>query len=264
MYVIPCNLYDCTSEMEGQYFMGAKTAVLIYADGDVAELLCSVSDPRLDATAALVSEVNPDWTKTGDSMPLSDCLYPPAGFGYAASFPGIDIICDRQLMVDHPSRLPNRFLQHGSRRRVILHTMHSTSDWFAYAIWESGELIRSLSLAPDSGVVENIGSPLPFEVPFWAGEHPVTSSGQSGYTPYSLPFHPLELGGEAAMRALLGFIVEGQPFESDIDPEEIEMIGFRTSDPHTARQADIEEFQRTHTLVRYTYGPDGTQMPIED
>ncbi|WP_420719932.1 DUF6928 family protein [Streptomyces sp. NA13] len=39
-------------------------------------------------------------------------------------------------------------------------------------MWEDGHLLRSLSLSPDSGVIENIGTPLPFEQPYWAGDRP--------------------------------------------------------------------------------------------
>ncbi|MGW3628080.1 DUF6928 family protein, partial [Streptomyces sp. NPDC000880] len=29
--------------------------------------------------------------------------------------------------------------------------MHSVVDWLAFAVWEDGRLIRSLSLSPDDG-----------------------------------------------------------------------------------------------------------------
>ncbi|WP_165949437.1 DUF6928 family protein [Kribbella turkmenica] len=41
-------------------------------------------------------------------------------------------------------------------------------------------------LAPDDGVLENLGEPLPFERPYWAGEHPVEVDEE----PYPLEFHP--------------------------------------------------------------------------
>jgi hypothetical protein len=59
---------------------------------------------------------------------------------------------------------------------VILHAMHSATDWLGYAVWQDGVLLRSLSLSPDGGITEDIGAPLPFEASFWAGEHPVASS----------------------------------------------------------------------------------------
>jgi hypothetical protein len=51
--------------------------------------------------------------------------------------------------------------------------MHSVVDWLAFAVWEDGVLVRSLSLSPDGGGLENIGEPYDFEVPYWAGEYPV-------------------------------------------------------------------------------------------
>jgi hypothetical protein len=54
--------------------------------------------------------------------------------------------------------------------------MHSVVDWFAYAIWANGKLLRSLSLSPVSGILENIGQRLPFEEPYWSGEHPAVDT----------------------------------------------------------------------------------------
>lgn len=58
------------------------------------------------------------------------------------------------------------------------------------------------------------GPRLPFEAPFWAGEYPVVPT--RGRPAYSLPFHPLDLG-EAGLRDLLGFAIEGRVLDSDID-----------------------------------------------
>ncbi|WP_439145646.1 DUF6928 family protein [Streptomyces canus] len=33
--------------------------------------------------------------------------------------------------------------------------MHSVVGWFAFAAWGDGRLLRSLSLSPDSGIIEN-------------------------------------------------------------------------------------------------------------
>jgi len=66
---------------------------------------------------------------------------------------------------------------------------------------DDGRLVRSLGVSPDTGIVEDIGEPYPFERPYWAGEHPVTST-FPGQGPYPLPFHPLDLD-EEALRALL-------------------------------------------------------------
>jgi len=39
----------------------------------------------------------------------------------------------------------------------------------AFAQWVNGKLVRSLSLSPDSGILEDIGPRFPFEEPFWSG-----------------------------------------------------------------------------------------------
>ena len=55
-----------------------------------------------------------------------------------------------------------RFLEGAGAKTVYLHAMHSVVDWFAFAVWHGQKVRRSLSLSPDSGVMEDIGSPLPF------------------------------------------------------------------------------------------------------
>lgn len=102
--------------------------------------------------------------------------------------------------------------------------MHSVVDWFAYAIWNEGNLRRSLSLSPDSGVLEDIGVRLPFEDPYWAGVHPVIESDQEDFI-YPFVFHPLELG-EAALLDLFGYQLEGISGAPLFDPEEISLMRF--------------------------------------
>lgn len=74
--------------------------------------------------------------------------------------------------MDHPSQLDSKFIEAFSSGTLYLHAMHSGVDFFAFAVWKNGTLQRSLSLSPDSGILDDIGPRLPFEVPFWAGEHP--------------------------------------------------------------------------------------------
>lgn len=64
----------------------------------------------------------------------------------------------------------------GGNGVVTLHAMHSVVDWFAYAMWTNGKLVRSLSLSPGSGIPEDIGQRLPFEEPYWSGEFPALDS----------------------------------------------------------------------------------------
>ena len=48
-----------------------------------------------------------------------------------------------------------------------------------------------------------------------------------------LPFHPLDLGGDAALHALFGFVVEGRPQPADIDAESVRLTGFQVSPAHS-------------------------------
>ncbi|MGW4102573.1 DUF6928 family protein [Streptomyces sp. NPDC004976] len=73
-------------------------------------------------------------------------------------------------MPDRPPPIPEHLVAAGVGRRLVLHNMHSVVDWFAFAVWENGRLIRSFSLSPDDGIMENIGEPFPFELPYWAGD----------------------------------------------------------------------------------------------
>lgn len=91
-----------------------------------------------------------------------------------------------------------------------------------FAIWENGRARRSISLAPDPGVMEDLGDRCQFEVPFWNGEHGMEDG-------YPLPFHPLELG-VAALLAFFGFGIEGFPPEYEIDPYDYAIPVFRLTE----------------------------------
>jgi hypothetical protein len=230
--------------------LGAKTALLAYVAKDPVESLRQAREFDPEATRALVAATHPGWTGTASSVgDLLDC-YPPEGTVYAGSFPGIDILCDRDVMDYLPSEFPARYLDAAAGRRVILHAMHSVTDTLAYAIWENGSLVRSLCLSPDDGIVENTGDPLPFEAPYWAGEHPASDR-------YPLPFHPLELGGDGALRAFFGFIIEGRMQPTDIDPESVRLAGFQIPSENPVTKEMLAEFTRTHRRTAYRMGPDG-------
>ncbi|MEV6289261.1 hypothetical protein AB0M41_02230 [Streptomyces sp. NPDC051896] len=245
--------------------MGAKTGLLVYADGDVPDLLRQVDAADLDRTTAMMRRLYPGWEieECGGSN-LWDGVYPPKGTTYAASWPGVDVIGDQRVMIDAPSELPEHLVAASAGRRLVLHAMHSVVDWLAFAVWEDGRLVRSLSLSPDSGIIENIGEPLPFELPYWAGDRPadVVPWPDEDEEPYALPFHPLELG-EDALRALCGFIQEGRPQPDDVAAEAIEMYGFHVRDPHGPDRAEQEAALRRAVEAMqpprvYTLGPDGS------
>jgi len=237
--------------------LGAKTALLAYSAKDSVESLRQARDFDPEATRALVAATHPAWEGAASSQGnLFDDCYPPEGTVYAGSFPGIDILCDRDVMDYQPSEFPARYLDAAAGRRVILHAMHSVTDTFAYAIWDNGSLVRSLCLSPDDGIVENIGDPLPFEAPYWAREHPAGER-------YPLAFHPLELGGDAALRALFGFILEGKRQPTDIDAGSVKLVGFQVPSANPVTKEMLAEFMRTHKRTTYRMGPDGQLIEVE-
>jgi hypothetical protein len=203
--------------------MGAKDWMLLYADGEIRPILQAAPALDRDAAQVLVARLYPAHriavVEDGTLLEQAD---PPDGHVYVGCFPGLTVVCTRDAAVDRPSQLHQRFLDEAAGRTVYLHAMHSVVDWFAYAIWDSdGTLRRSLSLSPASGIIENIGTPLDFEAPFWVGAHSVKTRGSF----YPLPFHPLELG-EEALRVLFGFNYEGAYYDDDPDLENIVLAGF--------------------------------------
>jgi hypothetical protein len=205
--------------------MGAKTWMLVFASSNAREALAA--NPRLDreATHQLATALFPDEKLEAIGDGDLSCTNPPNDELHIGCFAGVSVVAAREFAIDYPSRLPRRFVAAGGSGTVTLHAMHSVVDWFAYAVWENGTLVRSLSLSPDSGILENIGSRLPFEEPYWAGEHPAVE-GDEDEDAYPFPFHPLELG-EAALHDRFGYQLEGYLDGSLFDPESIPLVRYR-------------------------------------
>jgi hypothetical protein len=211
--------------------MGAKDWMLVYAAGDVGAALRST--PALDraATRDLIGRLYPG----ARIIPTEDgslaSANPAGGVVLAGCFPGVTIVCTEDAALDRPSLLARQFLEEARGRTLYLHAMHSVVEWFAYAVWNGdGGLRRSLSLSPDSGVMENLGSPSAFEEPYWAGLRPLELDDAldddcEDEEPYPLPFHPLEMA-EDALRHLLGFTYEGEQLDGDPHLDDIVLAGF--------------------------------------
>jgi hypothetical protein len=120
--------------------MGAKGAMLVYADTDVREAL--KASPPLDREATL---------RLANSLFASDKLisvadgilgwytFPPEDEIHIGSFIGFPIGVATDFGIDYPSRLPERFLRLGASQTIYLHAMHSVVDWFAAEL-ECGRL----------------------------------------------------------------------------------------------------------------------------
>ncbi len=203
--------------------MGAKTWMLVYAKSKVEEALKSAPLLDRDATLQLAARLFPK-----DKLELigdGDLSYtcPPDDELHIACFPGVSILAAKEFGIDRPSKLPDRFISEGTHGAIYLHAMHSVVDWLAFAQWKNGKLPRSLSLSPDSGILEDIGQRFAFEEPFWSGQHPATTGEEDTYT---LPFHPLELG-EVVLKEFFGYQLEGFMDSALLQPESIPLLKYK-------------------------------------
>jgi hypothetical protein len=204
--------------------VGAKTWMLVYSKARVEEALRD--GPQLDrqATRQLATRLFPkDRLEPIGEGDLS-CTCPPDSELHVGCFPGVSIVAAREFAIDYPSKLPAQFISAGGSGTIYLHAMHSVVDWLAFAQWIDGKLVRSLSLSPESGILEDIGKRLPFEEPFWSGQHPVTVD--DGQDDYPLPFHPLEFG-EVVLKEFFGYQLEGFLGPAPLHPESIPLIKYK-------------------------------------
>lgn len=209
--------------------MGAKTWMLVYAERDPREALRAAPQLDPEATRKLAIALFPRETLELAGDGDLSCTCPPDGEIHIGRFPGVAVVAAKEFGIDYPSRLPQHFLTHGPGDLVYLHAMHSVVDWFAYAHWRGGKLVRSLSLSPDSGVLEDLGERQSFEEPYWSGQHPsVDPDEDEGEDAYPFPFHPLDLG-EAALGALFGYQLEGPIDDTLLEPQAIPLLRFKRS-----------------------------------
>lgn len=203
--------------------MGAKAWFVAYFDDDPKAVLAS--GPQLDRNASreLVERLFPDVKFNEDSDGQLAFLNPDNGQVFAGWYPGLRIVAHPDLAIDYPSKIDRRWLDPKLSGSAYVHLTHSVVDWFAFGLWRNGKLVRSLSVSPDNGVLEQIGDPLTFEAPYWAGQQPVEVDQDE--EPYPLPFHPLELAEESLLQHL-GFQFEGYVEKWVCDPATVPIARF--------------------------------------
>jgi hypothetical protein len=206
--------------------MGAKTWMLVYADSNAREAL--KAHPQLDRAATLQLAKKLFSGEKLEPLGDGDLSYtcPADDELHIGCFAGVSVIAAKEFGIDYPSALPQAFIEAGGRGKIYLHAMHSVVDWFAFAVWSNGTLTRSLSLSPDSGILEDIGQRLPFEGPYWSGQHAAVDDEEEDAYPFA--FHPLDLG-EAALNDLFGYHLEGLVDSAQLEPETIPLVRYKRS-----------------------------------
>lgn len=203
--------------------MGAKAGLVHLGEGPPVDALRSFPAPDPDRSAELAATVLGEPVRPAGTRSLAEGgVWPEGGTICTAAYEHSALIGYRELCPDRPSDITqwiNAVSPTGGACGVF---MHSVVDFAAFAVWEHGEIRRSISLAPDSGIIEDLGEPLPFEEPFRAGHHALDD--------YPLAFHPLHFG-ETALQALFGFGIESHPRDFAFDPHDLALPAFRPG-PH--------------------------------
>ena len=210
--------------------MGAKTWMLVYSNGSVSNTFKNGTSLDKSKTISLLEKLYP--TEDLVQIENGDLSYtnPPDDIIFAGCFGDVSLIAAKEFAGDYPSKIESRFIDSSLGKDIYLHAMHSVVDWFAFAKWLNGNLVRSLSLSPDSGIIEDIGERMTFEEEYWAGEHPAIAPEEEDEMDYPFVFHPLELG-EAALKEFFGYQLEGYIEDNLLEPEEIPLLGFRRLKP---------------------------------
>lgn len=197
--------------------------MLVYCNGPATPKFQAAREIDRRASITFAQQLFPkNRLADGGDIDLSNTC-PPDGKVHVGVFEGINVIASREFAIDNPSQLDRRFLDVAPYTDVYFHAMHSVVDWCAFAHWRDGELIRSLSLSPDSGVIEDLGERLAFERPYWAGEHPAMDPEEAAEMEYPFSFHPLDLG-EEALREWFGYQLEGDVDATLVEPSAVPLV----------------------------------------
>jgi hypothetical protein len=212
-------------------------ALMVISDGAVPEALRTVIDVSPDPAAAeeLVRHTFPiaRVAAADSAVTLAQVLRPPPEAAFAASHPGVDVLASRRLWDDRPD------LTEMSRgRHAVLFLTSAITNWVTFASWTDGEVVRALSANERRGVVQDVGAPLPFELP--------------GLSPAAL--------GERAMRWLAGI---GEPEAPRIRLAGFQVTGRTRADRAAFRAAYDRSLSDWASSGPQTnrLGPDGRLLP---
>ncbi|MBY4208415.1 MULTISPECIES: DUF6928 family protein [Nocardiaceae] len=206
--------------------VGAKASTIWYVDApDPISVLREATTSDWNAASALVGRLYPHLTAVPlEQGPISTSAGVDDDHVFIGCYPGVTVVCGSNLSVPTPSTLPESVTRPLASEHTYLVASDPEHAWGAFAYWERGEFRRSFSATPVY-IYEDVGLPLVWERPFWAGDHPLIYPPGVMPDPQSLPFHPQEFA-EAANAEWLGFRYTGAPKPGELDPNALPVCGF--------------------------------------
>ncbi|KAA0021205.1 DUF6928 family protein [Antrihabitans cavernicola] len=228
--------------------MAAKASTIWYVDApDPHAVLREHPESDHDAAQALAGRLFPDRVAVPtSSAPISAGAGVVANEIFIGCYPGVTVVCSPQLALPRPSEIPGGWIRPLASEQTFLIAFDARHEWGAFAIWERGALRRSFS-ATKVHIHEDLGLPLVWERPFWAGEFPIAHPPGVLPDPQSLPFDPQQFA-DAANRKWLTFGYQGDRTGA-LEPSAIVVTGFalyKEGEVPTATPARHQQQQQQH------------------
>ena len=219
--------------------MAARVSTIWFVDNnDVRAELSLYPQPDQAAALAIAQRLHPG--KEFESLgphPLSIAATVQPGYLFIGTYENISVVASAELSACLPSELPESWLLSPHAPLTFLVSSSPDRAQGSFAIWENGQLRRSFSALPID-IVENIGIPQTWELPYWSGKHPLRYPPGILPDPQALPFHPQQFA-EAANAEWLGFRYTGAPHEGDLDKTQILLWGFKIHQKSEAPKATV-------------------------
>lgn len=219
--------------------MAARVSTLWFVDtADPVAVLRDAGSPDLRAARAVAERLHPgmDLVPTG-LAPLAQAAGVTDDALYVGAFPGLVVVCGKDLAQPTPTTAAEKWRAAIRSKSTYLVASRPEDAWGAFVMWEGDKPRRAFSSAPVT-ILEDVGIPLLWERPYWAGEFPLQHPPGVLPDPQSLPFHPQQFA-EAANLEWLGFRYTGARPQGELDPESIGVHGFTVYPPGQAPRPDV-------------------------
>lgn len=209
--------------------MVSTVSTLWYVDADdPAAVLREHREPDQGAAQALAKQLFEDHEITPKTTgTLAGCAGPADDEIYIGCYPGLTVVCTRQVRLPDPTTLPEPLIRPLACEHTYLVSFDASMGWGSFAHWERGEFRRGFS-SSRMKILADAGLPMVWERPFWAGERPVLWRANEIPDPQCLPYDPLDFADEANGE-WLGFQYRAPVVAGALLPRDIAVCGFTLS-----------------------------------